>query len=139
MKDFEEKQRELFRSHLQTNIAEFSKTSESTMTILSTRKLTGRRDAQFITQSLSIARQPAWAAISVNLHNQLRQLVKETTAFLGTQHAVSVPVELASVVDEPVLGMTIPRWLASAELLEHQHMTREWVEKARDLPQFWKA
>lgn len=124
MKDFEERQRELFRSHTKTNMAEFSKTSNDTMTILSTRKLLGRRDAQYIAQSLMIARQPAWAAISVNLHNQLKQLAKETTSYLGTKYAVAMGIDTTTFVDDPVLGLTIPRWLGAAEMLEHQRVLR---------------
>lgn len=124
MREFEERQREIFRAHLKTNVAEFSKTSSDTLTILSTRKLTGRSSAQHIAQSLMIARQPAWAAISVALHAQLKQLVRETAAHLGTKYAVIVPIDLRSTVDEPVMGTTLPRWFHGAELAEHQRVIK---------------
>lgn len=124
MKDFEARQREIFKAHLKTNVAEFAKTSNDAMTILSTRKLTGRRDAQFIAQSLMSARQPAWAAISVNLHNQLKQLVRETAAHLGTKHSVHVPIDLRYLVDEPILGTPLPRWFNGAEVAEHQRVVK---------------
>lgn len=124
MKTFEERQRELFKSHLKTNIAAFSTTSDAVMTILSTKKLVGRLDAQQITQSIAIARQPAWATISINLHNQLAQLVKETAAHVGTQLAVIIPIELKSNIDQPILGMTLPQWLNSAETLERARVLK---------------
>lgn len=118
MKDFEERQRELFRAHLRTNIAAFSQTSAGTMTILSTRTLVGRLDASNVSRSLALARQPAWAAISANLHTQLQTLVRETGAHLGTQHAVLLPHGLRSAIDQPILGMTLPQWFAAAEVQE---------------------
>ncbi len=118
MKDFEERQRILFRSHLRTNLAEFSKTSDAVMTILSTRSLVGRHAAQTLTQSLTNARKSAWAAISVNLHNQLTQLAKETVGYVGTQLGIPAPDNVTGNVDLPILGRTLPSWLASAEALE---------------------
>lgn len=124
MKEFEERQRELFRAHLRVNVAEFTRTHDATMNILGARKLTRRSDAQHIAQSLMIARQPAWAAISVNLHNQLKQLVKETAAHLGTKFAIVLPTDLDGEIDKPVMQMTLPQWLSSAEIMEHQRVTR---------------
>jgi hypothetical protein len=124
MKDFEEHQRELFRSHLKNNIAAFSLTSDASMTILSTRTLAGRLDAQQITQSLALVRQQAWSSISVNLHNQLSTLVRETAAHVGTQLAVMIPLDLRTEIDQPILGMTLPQWLASAETLERARVLK---------------
>lgn len=118
MKEFEERQRELFKGHIKTNIAVFTRTSDATMTILSTRKLTGRANVTGIAQSLAIARQPAWALISMNLHTQLLQLIRETSAHLGTQFGVMIPIDLRYIADKPVLGLTIPRWLDAAEMSE---------------------
>lgn len=123
MKDFEEAQRELFRSHLKTNIAAFSLTSDSTMTILSTRTLIGRLDASSIASSLALARAPAWASISTNLNNQLRTLSKQTAALLSTRHAV-VTGDLSHNIDRPILGRQLWAWLASAEVLEGQRVLK---------------
>lgn len=124
MKDFEEHQRQLFRGHLRVNVAEFTRTHDSTISILGARTLRRRSDAQEIAQSLMSARSPAWAAISVNLHNQLKTLVRETASHLGTVHSVIVPESLESVIDDPILLMTLPQWLGSAEIMEHQRVTR---------------
>lgn len=124
MKDFEARQRELFKSHIRTNLSEFSKTSDSIMSVLSTRKLIGRLDAQQIMNTLTITRAPAWAAISINLHNQLSQLTREVAAHVGTQLAVMVPVDLRHAIDEPVLGTTVPQWLHHAQLAESQRILK---------------
>lgn len=79
---------------------------------------------QMLTQSLGIARQPAWAAISTAMHLQLQQLVRETAAHVGTQLAVHIPIDLKYVIDQPILGLTLPRWLHNAELLEMQRTIR---------------
>jgi len=123
MKEFEERQRELFRSHLKTNIAAFASTSDATMTILSTKTLVGRLDATSIASSLSLARQPAWASISTNLNNQLKSLVKDTASFLGTQHGV-VTGDLRANIDMPILGRQLWAWLGSAEVLEGQRVLK---------------
>ena len=124
MKEFEERQRELFKSHLRTNLSEFSKTSDATMSVLSTRKLAGRLDAQQIMHTLTITRAPAWAAISVNLHNQLGQLTRETAALIGTQLAVHIPIDLRYTIDEPLMGTTLPKWLHNAQLMESQRILK---------------
>jgi len=124
MRTFEEQQRALFRSHLQSNIGEFAKSHSDVMTILSTRPLISRLDSQSITNSVALVRERAWAAVSVNLHAQLGQLAKELAGYLGTRLGVTISSDLRDLVDQPVLDMTLPMWLNSAQALEKNRVLK---------------
>lgn len=124
MRDFEETQRILFRSHLQTNIAHFSSTHSDVMTILATRSLVSRLDSQQIANSVALVRERAWAAVSVSLHAQLGQLATELAGYLSTRLSTPVLDDLRDLVDTPTLGMTLPEWLASAEIMEKQRVLK---------------
>jgi len=118
MKAFEERTREVFKSHLRSNITAFAQTQDAIRLILSSRTLIGRLDASSVSHSLALVRADAWAALSVRLHEQLRSLHGDAIALLSTELAVPLISDLAHYLDGPILGATLPQWIRAAESTE---------------------